>query len=64
MDSCTDAGDALIKQLWADRRIIQDVLLETGRAPGPLVLAVLPLLRWLKRRLRSFFRRRPPAGDL
>jgi CelD/BcsL family acetyltransferase involved in cellulose biosynthesis len=63
MDSCTDAGDSLIKQLWADRRLIQTVLVETGRAPGPLVLATLPLLRWLKRRLSGLFRRRPPTGN-
>ncbi len=63
MDSCTDSSDALIKQLWADRRIIQDVLVETGRAPGPLVLGVLPLLRWFKRRLGSLFRRLPAAGN-
>jgi CelD/BcsL family acetyltransferase involved in cellulose biosynthesis len=51
MDSCTVGGASLVKQLWADRRVIQDVLVETGRAPGALVLAALPLLRWL----RGFF---------
>jgi CelD/BcsL family acetyltransferase involved in cellulose biosynthesis len=63
MDSCTDADDSLIKQLWQDRRIIQTVLVETGRAPGPLVLVTLPLYHWLKRRLGSILRRRPVAGS-
>jgi CelD/BcsL family acetyltransferase involved in cellulose biosynthesis len=51
MDSCTDAGESLVRHLWADRRIIQTVLLETGRTPGGLALAVLPLWRWLRRRV-------------
>ncbi len=63
MDSCTDTTDVLIKQLWADRRIIQDILVETGRAPGPLVLGVLPLLRWCKRRLLGLLRRQPAPGN-
>lgn len=53
MDSCTDPGDALVKHLWADRRVIQTVLIETGRSPGGLVLAVLPLRRWLRGKVRQ-----------
>ncbi len=53
MDSCATRGETTIKQLWADRRIMQTVLVETGRAPGPFVLAVLPLLRWLRQRLSA-----------
>jgi CelD/BcsL family acetyltransferase involved in cellulose biosynthesis len=51
MDSCAGAGNALIEDLWSDRRVIQTMLIETGRAPGALVLAALPLVRWLKRKL-------------
>ncbi len=57
MDSCTVAGETLARQLWTDRRVIHTLLVETGRAPGPLVLASLPLLRWLRQRL-GWFRRR------
>jgi CelD/BcsL family acetyltransferase involved in cellulose biosynthesis len=53
MDSCTERGDDLIKHLWADRRVMQTLLIETGRAPGALILGALPLLRWLRRRLRA-----------
>jgi CelD/BcsL family acetyltransferase involved in cellulose biosynthesis len=59
MDSCTSAGPSIIKQLWLDRRTIQTVLVETGRPPGALVLASLPLLRWVQQRLgdcRRWFR--------
>jgi len=62
MDSCTDAGDTLIKQLWSDRRIMQTLLIETGRAPGPLVLACLPLWRWLRRSVRTVLGLRNPAS--
>jgi CelD/BcsL family acetyltransferase involved in cellulose biosynthesis len=48
MDSCTASGPSLAKTLWAERRVIQTVLLSTGRAPGPFVIAVVPLLRWLR----------------
>lgn len=52
MDSCTDAGASMVNHLWADRRVIQTLLIETGRAPGALVLAVLPMWRWLRGVLR------------
>jgi CelD/BcsL family acetyltransferase involved in cellulose biosynthesis len=53
MDSCSAAGESLAKQLWADRRVILTLLVETGRAPGAFFLAALPLLRWLRRRLSA-----------
>jgi CelD/BcsL family acetyltransferase involved in cellulose biosynthesis len=62
MDSCTEAGDSLVKHLWADRRVIQTVLVETGRAPGSFVLAMLPLWRWLRRRLGAVFAWFRPAA--
>jgi hypothetical protein len=58
MDSCTGSRDhPMINRLWTERRLIQTVLLSTGRRLGDLVLALLPLLRWFKRAL--FGRRRP-----
>jgi CelD/BcsL family acetyltransferase involved in cellulose biosynthesis len=48
MDSCTAAGPSLAKVLWAERRMIQTVLVSTGRGPGAFVVAVVPLLRWLR----------------
>jgi hypothetical protein len=59
MDSCAAAGHFMINRLWLDRRAVQTVLVSTGRRGGDLTVALLPLLRWLKRRL---FRRRPPGG--
>jgi CelD/BcsL family acetyltransferase involved in cellulose biosynthesis len=62
MDSCTQAGPTLTKQLWADRCWTQTFFVATGRAPGALFLAALPLLRWLRRRLR-WRRENAPAGE-
>jgi CelD/BcsL family acetyltransferase involved in cellulose biosynthesis len=56
MDSCSMRGESLVKHLWADRRVIHSLLVETGRSPGPFALAALPMLRWL-RRLGSSLRR-------
>jgi hypothetical protein len=66
MDSCSAPGPALVKALWADRRVIQTVLIDTGRRGTGFLLAVLPLLRWFRRRvgaLVGWFRRsqRKPA---
>jgi CelD/BcsL family acetyltransferase involved in cellulose biosynthesis len=57
MDSCSPPGPSLTKTLWMHRRIIQTILVETGRRPGRLVLAALPLLRWLRRGAGAWFRR-------
>jgi hypothetical protein len=55
LDSCAVADQDMYNRLWLDRRIMQTVLLSTGRCPGDLVVSLLPLLRWLK---RCFRRRR------
>ena len=54
MDSCAIFDHFMINRLWLERRVVQTVVIATGRAPGELVVAALPLLRWLKR----FFVRR------
>lgn len=64
-DSCNAPGPSLLKDLWADRRLIETVLIAPGKAPGPLVVSVLPLLRWARRKVAAFvglFRRRPAAA--
>ena len=49
MDSCAVPDHFMINRLWPDRRIIQTVLVSTGKRPGELVVSAMPLLRWLKR---------------
>jgi CelD/BcsL family acetyltransferase involved in cellulose biosynthesis len=51
MDSCAIFGHPMIDKLWIDRRVVQHVALSTGRAPGDLVVSLLPGLRWLRRKL-------------
>ena len=52
VDSCAVPRHFMINRLFTSRRIIQTVLVATGRKPGGLVVSVLPLLRWLNRLLR------------
>jgi hypothetical protein len=51
MDSCTARPDHIIHRLWKDRRIIQTLLVSSGSARGDLLVSLLPMLRWLNRRL-------------
>jgi hypothetical protein len=59
MDSCADADRFMINHLWTERRTIQTVVMGTGRSPGALVVAAIPLLKWLNRRIlrRDLLRR-------
>jgi len=59
MDSCAVANHPMVDRLWTERRAVQTLLLATGRAPGDLVVSLLPLARWLKR----LFRRRAPVSQ-
>ena len=52
MDSCAMAGHPMIDRLWSERRTLQSLALSTGRLSGDLAVAVVPLLRVLRRRLR------------
>jgi len=45
MDSCADAQHAMINRLWPGRRTMATVLFGTGRAPGDLLVSLMPLLR-------------------
>jgi CelD/BcsL family acetyltransferase involved in cellulose biosynthesis len=58
MDSCADAQHAMINRLWPGRRTMATVVFGTGRAPGDLLVSLMPLLRWGRRRLA----RRSRAG--
>jgi hypothetical protein len=56
VDSCNAPGPSLLKDLWAERRLIDTVVIASGRAPGPFVLSLLPLLRWARRKIVAFVR--------
>ena len=55
MDSCAAPDSVLINRLWLDRRTIETILVPTGKRPGEMIVSLLPLLRWLKRRLPGGF---------
>jgi hypothetical protein len=52
MDSCAIANHPMINRLWTERRMIQHVLISTGRWQGNMLLGLFPLLRALKRSWR------------
>ncbi len=52
VDSCADPHNAKLGRLWHDRRPLQHRVVSTGGWGGRLLLALLPALRWFKRRLR------------
>lgn len=54
MDSCTGPTIRVFRDLWLDRRSIQSITVATGQEPGPLLLAGMPLVRWLKRTAEKF----------
>ncbi len=60
VDSCAVPDHFMMNRLYTSRRVIQTVLISTGRAPGGLIIAVLPLLRWLNRLIRRSTKARAP----
>lgn len=52
MDSCAVSNHEMANRLWLDRRTMETVTVAAGR-PGGLVVLLLPLLRWVSRRLRG-----------
>jgi CelD/BcsL family acetyltransferase involved in cellulose biosynthesis len=60
MDSCATGDNETFNTLWADRRAMATLVAATGRAPGGLVVSLLPALRALK---RTLFRRPHPAPE-
>jgi hypothetical protein len=53
MDSCAVPVHFMINRLWLARRTIQTVLLPTGRRPGELIVSLMPLIRWLHRKVKG-----------
>lgn len=62
-DSCTATDNELLNSLWLERRAITSLYVSSGRAGGDLVVAVLPIMRWMSRQLRRLRAptRRSPA---
>jgi hypothetical protein len=52
MDSCAAPLHFMINRLWTERRTIQTIIIPTKEGWGEFLVSVMPLLRWLKRRLR------------
>lgn len=52
MDSFTSRDNAMFNRLWQDRVLLRDVTVGTGSHRGDLIISLLPLLRWLKRRMQ------------
>jgi CelD/BcsL family acetyltransferase involved in cellulose biosynthesis len=53
MDSCAEPFHPMINRLWLDRRIIETVIVATGRGAGEFWVSAIPLLRWLARKARG-----------
>jgi hypothetical protein len=56
MDSCASPDRLMINQLWPERRTIQTLITATGRGRGEFFIALIPMLRWLSRRLLRRFK--------
>ncbi|HEY1374149.1 MAG TPA: GNAT family N-acetyltransferase [Candidatus Binatia bacterium] len=56
MDSCTAVEDHfMMNHLWRDRREIQTLTVTSGHWSGDLVLSVLPIRQWIRRRVKGRF---------
>jgi CelD/BcsL family acetyltransferase involved in cellulose biosynthesis len=53
MDSCCGRPDTYFDSLCNDRKTVLTVVVATKRAPGALVISMLPLLRWINRRIQK-----------
>jgi CelD/BcsL family acetyltransferase involved in cellulose biosynthesis len=49
MDSCADPDRFMINHLWRDRRSITNIVVGTGKRPGDLAVAAIPMFRWFNR---------------
>src|SRR5262249_41638319 len=52
MDSCAVSVQPMLHRLWPERRMVQHLLIATGRWRGTLLLGLLPLARAVKRLFR------------
>ena len=53
MDSCADSDHFMANQLWAARRTIQTTLIAHHGGVGAFCLSAMPLLKWVRRTLKS-----------
>ncbi len=53
MDSCARSNHPMVNRLWLDRRAIQSILISSGRRAGDLAVSLMPLMRWLRRKMRN-----------
>ena len=53
LDSCADPNHPMIDRVWDGRRLIQTFWLATGRRFGKSLLTMLPMLRGVKRSLKT-----------
>ena len=61
IDSCAAADHFMANLLWKNRRTINTVLVSTGKWPGDAMVTLLPLRRWLWRKLANM---KLVSGDL
>lgn len=52
MDSCAVPRHVMANRIWSERRMIRRTLFSNGSAFGDLLVAIFPLLRWVKKRFR------------
>ena len=63
MDSCAVPDHFMINRLWLDRRTIQTVLIPTGKRGGDLIVSLMPLMRWINRKVRGIKRPQHQTGE-
>jgi CelD/BcsL family acetyltransferase involved in cellulose biosynthesis len=51
-DSGTSAGNDWMSSVWLDKKTVSSILVPTGMTGGEFAVALFPLFRWLKRKLR------------
>ena len=51
MDSCA-VSDSHLNHLWRDRRVIESIVVGAGGKSGDFLIAMMPLLRWVARKMR------------
>jgi hypothetical protein len=56
MDSCASPDRMMINQLWPERRTIQTVAVATGNGAGEFFIALIPMLRWISRKILGRFK--------
>jgi hypothetical protein len=52
MDSCAEARHSMIDRLWTGRRLIESVVVSANNPGGDFLVSILPVLRWVRHRLR------------